>query len=178
VKRLFGVWLLLTFFGAGYVLSDAWFFRDLRVTEDIDEPDEAWDYLGRRTRAARPGSPTTPGLSARYLLQRKKALYCDEGALVMATLLRGTGHRTRLVDLIGRDGVSHHTVLEVKENGRWQIFDTLNRLRDTTLVEAAQACGYELDHPRRRPTWSLYRSAYFYNGFLKYLVFNLRGLPG
>ena len=174
-----GAVLLLFFVGAGYALSDAMFFRQLVSRNGIATPDDAWEFLGSHIRPARPGTPTPRlSISARYMLTQQKELHCDAGALLMATILREIGYRSRLVDLHGHDGISHHTVLEVEENGHWYVYDTLLRQRRTTLKDAARGYGFELARPVRRPSWSTYRSIVYNNAFLKFFIFKLRGIPG
>ena len=168
---------MLAFVGIGFLLSDAVFFKQLVQRQHITTPDDAWSFLGPRIHPPR-GTPPVPGLSARYMLTQRKGLYCDEGALLMATILREIGYRSRLVDLHGHDGISHHTVLEVADQGRWYVYDTLLKRRHTTLRDSAHGCGFELAQPVYRPTWSFYRSAVYYNTFLKIAIFKLRGIPG
>lgn len=69
------------------------------------------------------------------MLTEQKDLFCDQSAILMATIVGELGYDARLVDLVGDDGVSQHTILEVKQNEGWKTYDTLNRLQGETYEQ-------------------------------------------
>jgi hypothetical protein len=168
---------LFLFFALGYVMSDALFFKQLVRENNIHTAEDAWNFL--ESRASTKDSAITAGLSARYMLTAKRRLSCDEGALLMATILRETDYSTSLVDLYGADSIPLHTVLEVKDrNGLPTFYDTYCHFHHSTLERSAECCNFKLKKSVRRPSWSLHRSMVYYNAFFKFIVFKMRGIPG
>jgi hypothetical protein len=166
---------ILAFLVSGYLLSDDLFFNQLIRSNRITTPEEAFAFVESHTRPAREGMPAISGLTPRYMLTRREYLYCDEGAIVLATIVHELGYETRLVDLVGDDGVSHHTILEVRQGGSWRTYDTLRNAQGATYQESAQSY-------HARPVYRAYPRPYNWlvqnNFYLKHLALWLRGLPG
>lgn len=117
----------------------------------------------------------------RNMLIEQKYLYCDQSAILMATIVGELGYETRLVDLQGDDGVSYHTILEVKQNGLWKTYDIVYKLQGASYPESARI--YETgQHYNARPVYRSYPRFYNQlvqsNFYLKHLALGLRRLPG
>lgn len=123
---------------SGYLLSDDFFFNQMIRSRHINTPEEAFYYVENNIRPPTEGLQPIPGLTPRYMLTKRKYLYCDEGAIVLATIVHELGYKTRLVDLVGDDGVSHHTILEVFQDGAWKTYDTLQKLAGRDLSTKRQ----------------------------------------
>ena len=166
---------ILIFAVSGYLLSDDFFFSQLIRSNRITTPEEAFAFVESNTRPAGKGLEPISGLTPRYMLTQRKYLFCDEGAILLATIVHKLGYDTRLVDLVGDDGVSHHTILEVRQGGSWKTYDTLQNLQGVTYQESAKTY-------RARPVYRAYPRAYNWviqnNFYLKHLALWLRGVPG
>ncbi len=108
------------FITSGYFLSDRAFFSELIHTNQVSTPEEAFAFVGNNTFRATKDMQLTALTTPRNMLTRQKYLYCDQSAMVLATIVDELGHETRLVDLLGDDEISHHTILEVHQNGTWK----------------------------------------------------------
>jgi len=172
---IFASGLTLAFVVSGYLLSDDLFFNRLIRSNGIDTPEEAFAFVVGNTRPAPEGLPPVRGLTPRYMLTQRKYLYCDESAMVMATIVHELGYDTRLVDLIGDDGLSHHTILEVRQGGSWKTYDTLQNIQGATYQECAT---FHLSRPAHRPYPRPYNWVIQNNFYLKHLALWLRGVPG
>ena len=74
----------------------------------------------------------------KYILTKRNYLSCDEGAILLATIVHELEYKTRLVDLINvENGVSEHTVLEIYDEERWILYDTFNDIYDVSYNESA-----------------------------------------
>ena len=116
------------------------------------------------------------------MLTRQKYLWCDQGAIVMATIVHKLGYETRLVDLLGDDGVSHHTILEVNQGGTWKTYDTLQKLQGVTYQQSVESLNDNNYTRHIQPVYRPYPRSYDWavqnNFYLKHLALWLRGLPG
>ena len=102
-------------------------------------------------------------------------LWCDEGAIVLATIVHELGYKTRLVDLINvENGDSEHTVLEIYDGERWVLYDTFNDIHDVSYNESA---GYSAT-PRYRNYPKFYNFLIQNNFFLKQIAIRIRGVDG
>jgi hypothetical protein len=142
---------LLFFIASGYLLSDAFFFKRLVYQNNISSPEAAFTFVARNT-----GVPDLRTLrrleySPRLMLTEQKDLFCDQSAILMATIVGELGYETRLVDLVDADGVSHHTILEVKQNESWKAYDTLYRLEGETYEQIQRRLSYNA-----RPVYRTY----------------------
>lgn len=163
-------------------MSDDSFFSDLIEKNRISTPEEAFSFVESST--IRPPADmqirlfTTP----RNMLTRQKYLWCDQGTIVLATIVHKLGYETRLVDLLGDDGLSHHTVLEVNQNGTWKTYDTLQNMQGVTYqqsIESLKTSFYSRNiQPVYRPYPKFYNWVIQNNFYLKHLALWLRGLPG
>lgn len=125
----------LFFVVSGYLLSDAFFFKRLVSQNHITSPEEAFTFVIRNTGVLDPRSPHRLEYSPRLMLTEQKDLFCDQGAILMATIVGELGYETRLVDLVGEDGLSHHTILEVKQGEGWKAYDTYYRKQGETYEQ-------------------------------------------
>ena len=135
---------VLLFIVSGYLLSDAFFFRRLVRQNDITSPEEAFTFVITHTGVADTRSHPPLTYSPRLMLTEQKDLLCDQSAILMATLVGVLGYETRLVDWVGDDDVSHHTLLEVKQNEGWKAYDTLNRRQGETYEEIRRGLSYNV----------------------------------
>ena len=139
------------FFGvSGYLLSDAFFFKRLVHRNGVTTPEEAFNFVIGNTGVPDPRQPPPLEYSPRLMLTEQKDLYCDQSAILMATIVGEIGHDHRLVDFVGGDGVSRHTILEVEQNGGWKTYDTLNRRQGETYEQILRGLSYDARPVRRR----------------------------
>ncbi len=89
------------FITSGYFLSDRAFFSELIHTNQVSTPEEAFAFVGNNTFRATKDMQLTALTTPRNMLTRQKYLYCDQSAMVLATIVDELGHETRLVDLLG-----------------------------------------------------------------------------
>ena len=142
---------LLLFIVSGYLLSDAFFFTRLVRQNDITSPEEAFAFVVTHTGVPDPRSPPPLTYSPRLMLTEQKALFCDQSAILMATIVGVLGYETRLVDWVGDDGVRRHTLLEVKQERGWKAYDTLNRRQGETYEQIRRGLSYNA-----RPAYRTY----------------------
>lgn len=167
---------------SGYLLSDDFFFNELIRMNRITTPEEAFAFVMNNTSRPAPDMKLTTLTTPRNMLTRQKILYCDQGAILLATIVRELRYETRLVDLLGDDGISRHTILEVKQSGHWKAYDTLQNLQGVTHQQSAQSFNANYFtrsvQPRYRPYPGFYNWVVQNNFYLKHLALWLRGLPG
>jgi hypothetical protein len=132
----------LSFIVGGYLLSDAFFFKRLVYQNSITSPEEAFAFVVRSTGVADPRNPPPLEYSPRLMLTGQKNLFCDQSAILMETVVGELGYDTRLVDWVGDDGISHHTILEVKQREGWKAYDTLNRRQGETYEHIRRRLRY------------------------------------
>lgn len=149
---LFSALLVVLFFVvSGYLQSDAFFIKRLVRRNKITSPEGAFAFVIDNTGIPDLRRPPALEYSPRLMLTRQKDLYCDQSAILMATIVGELGYDSRLVDLVGDDGVSHHTILEVKQDGAWKAYDTLNRRQGETYEQIQRRLTY-----RARPAYREY----------------------
>jgi hypothetical protein len=134
---------LLFFIVSGYLLSDAFFFKRLVYQNNITSPEGAFTIVSTNTGVPDPRNFPPLEYSPMLMLTEQKDLFCDQSAILMATIVGELGYDARLVDWVGDDGVSHHTILEVKQNGGWKAYDTLNRLQGETYEQIQRRLSYD-----------------------------------
>jgi hypothetical protein len=163
---LTSITLLILIVISGYLLSDAFFFKRLINQNKISTPEQAFAFVNQNTGKPSTTTPVPPpgGLgfsppnwkapleySPREMLTKQKYLWCDQGASLMATIVRDLGYQTRIVDLIGDDGLSHHTILEVNEQGSWKTYDTTYETQGLSYQEIAARAWSKPLRPAYRP---------------------------
>ncbi|HKO61317.1 MAG TPA: hypothetical protein VJV03_09170 [Pyrinomonadaceae bacterium] len=168
--------VLIFFLLSGYLMSDDLFFNQLIRANRITTPEEAFAFVQSQTDPVATGVSAQSGLTPRYMLTQRKGLYCDESAIVLATIVHELGYETRLVDLVDvKAGKNSHTILEVHQNGVWKTYDTLQDLQGVTYQQSAAT--YE-----PRPVFRAYPGIYNWfvqnNFYLKHLALWLRRIPG
>jgi hypothetical protein len=164
---------LLFFIVSGYLLSDAFFFKRLVYRNHIASPEGAFIFVIRKTGVPDPRSLPPFEYSPRLMLTEQKDLFCDQSAILMATIVGELGYDSRLVDLLGDGGVSHHTILEVKQNEGWKAYDTLNRLQGETYEQIQRRLSYNA-----RPVYRAYVGSSWitrHNYYLQRLSLWLKG---
>ncbi|PRY14268.1 hypothetical protein CLV24_10478 [Pontibacter ummariensis] len=189
----------LLFWVVGYVFSDDYYFNNLIAEKGLKTPADALEFVCKETSFAI--DKPTSGLTPRYLLSVRKHLYCDEGAVLLATIVHELGFETRLVDLASNDSTSRHTILEIFENEKWVTYDTVQNMRGASYhmvlegyesedwrhgsqVETAayETCRNKENHLGLSPKYRQYPKMYNWfvqnNFFIKHLVLELRGIPG
>ena len=179
---LLPVLFITIFIMSGYLLSDDSFFSDLIRKNRISTPEEAFAFVENNTYRLTEDMKVTLLTTPRNMLTRQKYLWCDQGAVVLATIVHKLGYETRLVDLLGDDGVSHHTILEVNQNGTWKTYDTLQKLQGVTYRQSVESLNANYYTRNIRPVYRPYPRFYNWviqnNFYLKHLALWLRGLPG
>lgn len=163
---------------SGYLLSNAFFFKQLNYSNLITTPEEAFKYVNDNIYKTG-DRPPIYGLTPKYMLTQRKYLYCDEGSIVLSAMVQELGFETRLVDVIGEDGNAHHTYLEVFQDGEWKTYDwTIKKaglLHKEILEEYSQANLKGYPRPRTFPRW--YNRILQNNFYLQFLSLKLRGIP-
>jgi hypothetical protein len=174
-KLIFALVFVLVFLVSGYLMSDDLFFRRLIRDNRITTPEQAFAFVESNVVYPPPKHmKAINGLTPRYMLTQRKYLYCDEGAMLLATIDHALGYETRLVDLVGDDDISHHTILEVRQDGRWKTYDTAYNLEGAPYVESAR---YYHARPFYRPYPKPYNWIIQHNFYVKHLALWLRGIP-
>jgi len=130
--------LLAAFVWIGYWLSDDRFFAQLIARERIASPADAFRFVRDHTSYPREGVPLVMRRTPRRMLTLQKFLFCDQSAIVLATIVNKLGYETALIDLHGPDGESHHTVLDVREKGSWTVYDVAYNLQGHPLDDSAR----------------------------------------
>lgn len=158
----------------GFYLSDQVYYAKIIKTNHLKNPLDVFNWVSKNNPSAiGKNISAAPYVSPKYNMINRRTLYCDEGAIVMATLDHELGYPTRLVDLIGLDSISHHTILEVKENKEWRTYDFF---RGNYGVSYEKAAGYPLLNIKMKPYPKNYNFLINHNYFLKKVAFLLRGI--
>jgi hypothetical protein len=97
-----------------------------------------------------PRKPSTLEYSPRLMLTEQKNLYCDQSAILMATIIGGLRRDHSPVALVGDDGVTRHTILEMQQKDGWKTYDTLNRRQGKTYEQILRRLPYHALPVRRR----------------------------
>jgi hypothetical protein len=172
---------VIAFVLTGYLLSDDRFFENLIAQNHIETPEDAFRFVHANTSYPAEDMKVVVGSSPRYMLTEQKYLYCDQSAILMATIVHELGYETALINLVGGDGESHHTVLGVLQDRRWKIYDLTNNLQGRPIHESAkyQPGGrYYQAQPAYRPYPRFYHWLVQNNFYLKHLALWSRGLRG
>lgn len=160
----------------GYAASDGIYYKQFLREKHLNTPERVFKYTTAYYGIASPGDTIQPYLSPRYLMKRRKKLWCDEGATVMATLDHTLGYKTRLIDLYGADNISHHTVMQVFENSRWITYDFTYRLRDVPFNQCTQLYKYNVAKVSVKPYPKFYNAVVNNNAVAKFVLFKLRSI--
>lgn len=170
---------LAFFVTSGYLLSDDRYFAGVIKANSINSPDEAFDFIKRNTEFVTGNPPPEMYCTPRYMLE-KKHLWCDESAIVLATIADKIGYQTRLVDVIKEDGAAGHTYLQIYENGAWKNYDTVLKKSGISHEQILEGFAYAKlkGYPRARPYPRLYNRLVQNNFYFKHLMLRLRNAPG
>lgn len=164
---------------SGYLLSDDKYFNDLIKENHIDTPEKAFQFVTENIEYVSDNPTPVPFTTPRYML-RKKYLWCDEGAIVLATIVHESGNQTRLVDVIRENSEAGHTYLQVYQNGEWKNYDWI--LKKSGLSHEQILDGYSYaglkGYPKPRPYPRLYNLIIQNNFYLKHIALWLRNSPG
>lgn len=181
-KILIPLAFVFLFVTSGYLLSDDLYFHTLIGKNQIKTPEQAFTFVVNNTTPASNRMNLTILQTPYNMLVRQKSLFCDQSAIVMATLVHKLGYETRLVDLKGDDGISHHTLLDVKEKGVWKTYDPFQNLEGITYEQSAMHVGPGQYSQRVQPIYHsyprFYNSVIQSNFYLKHLALWLRRQPG
>ncbi|MDB5005122.1 MAG: hypothetical protein JWQ34_3347 [Mucilaginibacter sp.] len=159
----------------GYIKSDSLYYDNLLKSNNLSNPSQVFNWTTQNFSTPK-SLYVHPNLSPRYLIEKHKSLWCDEGAIVMATLDNKLGYKTRLVDLYGYDNIAHHTILQVIEKGQWVNYDFTFRLSNQPLVKSSDSFHMKLKKGRIKTYPKLYNYLINNNYFIKRIVFALRGI--
>lgn len=181
-KIIFFIMIIL-FIVSGYYLSDDKYFNKIISENNLNSPIDAFKYINLNTSDTDDSYASkyeTENLmqqyqTPKYILTKRNYLSCDEGAILLATIVHELEYKTRLVDLINiENGVSEHTVLEIYDGERWILYDTFNDIHDISYNESA---GYSAI-PRYRNYPRFYNFLIQNNFFLKQIAIRIRGVDG
>jgi len=89
------------FFVSGYLLSDASFFKRFIYRNDVNTPEAAFNFVIENMCVPDPRKPLPLEYSPRLMLTEQKNLYCDQSAILMATIIGEPRRDNRLVDSVG-----------------------------------------------------------------------------
>jgi hypothetical protein len=168
-----GLGLIILIFG--YEKSDNVFYNELLKSNNITNPLQVFNWTTRHF--GKPKSPDShPYLSPRYLIKKHKTLWCDEGAIIMATLNHQLGYKTRLIDMYGYDNISHHTILQVLENNKWINYDFTFRLHNQLINISSDSLHIKLKEARIKEYPKFYNFLVNNNYFNKHIIFAMRGI--
>lgn len=165
---------IVAFLVLGYFYSDQIYYNRITESNQLKTPIDVYKWVQKNNPSAI-NSKTIPAsyVSPKYNILNKRKLYCDESAIVMATLNYQLGYKTRLINLIGMDGISHHTILEVYEADTWKRYDHFNGEKNLSYEKHA---GYPLLKVEINPYPKFYNFLINNNYFLKKLAFFIRGI--
>ena len=166
----------LLFLTVGYLKSDDIYYDRLLKTNNLKNPKEVFLWAIKKYSNPHNGDPVISYLSPKYLMINRDRLFCDEGAIVMATLNHSLGFKTRLIDLYGYDNISHHTVLQVKENELWNTYDFTFRIINKPFKKCTDLYGFQVKTPKVKPYPKIYNVLINNNYFLKKAAFFIRGI--
>ena len=179
----------ILFVATGYLLSDSFFFRRVVRQNHLNTPEDVYTFVRTNTGKLTPSHfPTddyippdaSPGTGLgliplgaeppleywpREMLTKQKYLWCDQKVSLMATLVRRLNYKTRIVDFVGDDGMSHHTILEVFQDGHWKTYDPFYETQGATYAEITRGWTKPLRPVYRQyigPSWPVR-----YNFYLK-----------
>jgi hypothetical protein len=169
----------IVFFVSGYRMSDDRYFGDLIQEHKIKTPEDAFAFVNQNTVFVT-GEPTLELYTTPRYMLRKGVLWCDESAMVLATIADKLGSKTRLVDVIKENDIAGHTYLQIYENGEWINYDTVLKKNNLTHEEILQGFNNSKlkGSPRPRPYPRLYNRIIQNNFYLKHLALWLRNAPG
>lgn len=158
----------------GYLLSDQMYYARIISDAKLQTPKNVYEWVRKNNPSAiYSNTSPAPYVSPKFNIINKRKLYCDESAIVMATLNHQLGYKTRLINLIGMDGISHHTILEVYEGISWKTYDHFNGIYHLSHQKLA---GYPLLKTEINPYPKTYNFVINNNYFLKKLAFFVRGI--
>ena len=179
VLTFIGLILFIVFTVSGHALSDDKYFNDLIAANQIDTPEKAFQFVNENIEYITGNPAGVPNTTPRYMLAKKR-LWCDEGAIVLATIVHELGNETRLVDVINDKGIAGHTYLQVYQNNEWKNYDTVLKkggLSHEQILEGYSYTGLK-GYPRPRQYPRLYNLVIQNNFYLKHIALWLRGSPG
>jgi hypothetical protein len=168
---------ILVFLIVGYLKSDDIYYGNLIRANNLKTPNEVFLWAVKKYNIPHRGDPVVSYLSPKYLMMNRERLFCDEGAIVMATLDHELGFKTRLINLCGYDNISHHTVLQVKENGSWNTYDFTYRIINRPFKTCSALYGFKVKTPRINPYPKFYNKIVNNNYYLKAFIFKMRNIP-
>jgi hypothetical protein len=167
--------LIVIFICLGYGLSDDMYYTKIIDENKIHTPYDAFKWTNKKFSTIS-YMYHHPFASPRHLIEFHKGLWCDEGAIVMATLDHKLGYKTRLIDLYGNDNIAHHTILQVYEKDKWINYDFTFKLYDQTLRKSSDSFNLKLKEGRVKQYPGLYNFVINNNFFAKKIIWNLRGI--
>ncbi|SFT39655.1 hypothetical protein SAMN05216474_0326 [Lishizhenia tianjinensis] len=176
IKFLSYLGLMITLVLFNWYFSDYAYLRGIISDHQLENPDDIYEFIINETPSTREkNTGSCLYCSPQYLLEENLALSCDEGAILIAHLSYLLGYESRLVDLIGTDGIAHHTLVEVHVDNTWQRYDYLFERKNSPYTTDV---NFEFSHPSYRafPKWYNKLIYNFYG--LKYLAVKLRGARG
>ena len=160
----------------GAIESDSRYYGNLLTKENLKTPDDVFKWVEDHYDVPTNKDPAVSYNSPRFLIENRKVLWCDEGALVMAILDHYLGYQTRLLDLYGADNISHHTVMQVLINNKWTTYDYTYNIKYEPFVKHDALYGYPLNYAKPKPYPKLYNLAVNSNYVAKKIIFGLRGI--
>jgi hypothetical protein len=172
---LVGGTLFFAFVCFGYWLSDDRYYSGIITENHIHTPYDVFKWTNKKFSVISYMYHHTYA-SPRHLIETHKGLWCDESAIVMATLDHKLGYKTRLIDLLGHDNVAHHTILQVFESNKWVNYDFTFKLHDQILTKSSDSFNLKLKEGRVKQYPKFYNFLVNNNFFAKKIIFTLRGI--
>ena len=91
--------IILFFVFVGYYYSDHFYYSRIIRENNLKTPDDVYFWVLKNNPSAEfTKTHPAPYVSPRFNIEKKRFLFCDEGAIVIATLDHELGYKTRLVD--------------------------------------------------------------------------------
>lgn len=172
---LFFVFSIL-FISIGYIFSDDIYYNRIIKNNNLTSSFDVYKWTIRNY-SGKSCIIVHSNVTPRHLMERHKRLWCDEGSIVMGNLDRKIGYNVRLVNLIGSDGKSHHTILEVYQNKKWDRFDfSFNLINAPYDKSTGGKFTFVKPDYKQYPQSRLYFFLVSKNYFIKLFALYLRGV--
>ncbi|MES2376878.1 MAG: hypothetical protein V4553_09880 [Bacteroidota bacterium] len=167
--------LLFVFVCLGYWMSDDKFYSAIITKNNLHTPHDVFTWVNSEF-STKSYMYYHPNASPRHLIEKHTGLWCDEGAIVMATLDHKLGYETRLIDLYGYDNISHHTILQVYEKDKWVNYDFTFKLNNQDLTKSSDSFNLKLKEGRVKKYPKFYNFVVNNNFFAQKIIFKIRGI--
>jgi hypothetical protein len=174
-KIIFFISLCIYFLVYGYSYSDSRYYKKLLYTERLTTPGAIFNYVSEHY--LHNGCKIVHlNATPRHLITNHKRLWCDEGAIVIATLCYYAGYETRLVRMINIKNIDNHTFLQVREDNIWKNYDFTFQTIDAPIDSITKRAGIKLRDLQHYEYPRIYNKLINTNYFLKQAALYTRGI--